>query len=373
MTERIAIGVLAFSLILSSIAVSEVTVRRGRDEGTMNIPASNVIGSGNITLYAAGLGAYGSAGGRISPLFGIYAGIADMIELSGQTSVNNYLEWGTSEAHLRLTTPGNDHLRFFGCAVQGDLYLTTAADSLSGSSAPGKPNYNSYMLPSIIMDFDWLAKSKLFPLKHYFSIGLVDDPDLLPRYSQIAIKTGVEWKLYQHSGFCDIGLGLYKEIRHGVFAGDPSYRQRVVWFEPGMRYRLNGKYSILASFRVAAFRTVNANNPLPTTLVRGGAAFEFPVLFKETNTEAIRSLVFMEQEKARKKDAVSQDIAQGKRAGGSGLDQKLKELNIKEDVPDSDLKKEELKKREEIQEKMKNIEKLLQQDQQEKPDSSSTP
>jgi hypothetical protein len=335
----------------------------------MNIPASNVIGSGNITLFAAGVGTYGTVENSIAPVVGVSAGIANTIELSARTSMNNYLEWGTSEAHVRITTPQNDRLRFFGCAIQGDLFLTTAADSISASAAPGKPVYNSYMRPSAIVDFDWLAKNKALPLKNYFAFGIVDNPDLLSRYSQISITSGVEWKLYRHSAFCDIGIGLYKEIRHENFGGDPSYRQRVVWFEPGIRYRLYGKYGILASFRIAAYRALKQVDPLPTSIIRGAAAMEFPLIFKETNTEAIRTLVFMEREKGMKKDAVAQDIAQGKRTG-SGLDKKLKELEVKQDIPDAEQKQEALKKREEIQAKMETIEKLLQQD---PGDSSSTP
>ena len=362
MIGRRAIGILTFSLLLRSGLFAGAAVERGRNEGTMNIPASNVIGSGNVTLVGAGFGTYGTMGNSFEPTFGICAGIASIIELRAQTSFTSSLEWGTSEVHLKVTTPGNDHLRFFGCAVQGDLYLCTAADSTGPSAGSGKPIYESYMRPSGIVDLDWLAMYKTFPLKTYLAFGVVDEPDLLHLYDQISIKSGFEWKMHQHSGFLEIGAGFYKEKRHDAFEGDPSYLQRIVWFEPGIRYRLFGKYSALASLRVAAYQAIKQNDPLPNALVRGALTMEIPALFKETNTEAIRTLVFMDREKERKKDKVTQDVAQGKRTE-SGLDKELKSLDVKQDVPDSDQEKDALKKREEIQKKMEDIEKLLQENQ----------
>ena len=44
-------------------------MKRGRNEGTMNMPASNAIGNGNITVYAGGFGSYGTIGTIIDPTF----------------------------------------------------------------------------------------------------------------------------------------------------------------------------------------------------------------------------------------------------------------------------------------------------------------
>ena len=360
MSGKNAIKITAVFIFLCSTLFGETAVKRGRNEGTMNIPASNVIGNGNLALSFAAIGSYGTIGKKAEPTIGITVGVAPIIELKAKTAFTDFAGLGTTEIHLQVTTPGNDNLRFFGCAIAGDLYLSTSVDTISASSVAGKPEYSSFMRPSGIVDFDWLALFKTCPLKTYFAFGMVDDPTLLFRYDQLSIKAGFEWKKYRHSGYLDIGTGLYKEKAYGSFAGDRSYLQRIMWFEPGIRYRLFGRHSLLGSLRITAYQDLKQHRPLQTTLVRGTVAIDIPVLFKETNTEAIRTLVFMDREKGEKRDTIQQNIELGKRVE-SGLDKELKALDLKTDTPDAEQEKEALRKREEIQLKMEEIEKLLEE------------
>jgi hypothetical protein len=356
---RMALGRLLVVLIVVCTGVfGQATLKRGRNEGTMNIPASNVIGNGNITLYAGGSGSYGTLGGVLDPSFGLCVGIANIMHISGKIDIRNFKGLGTNEAHLQLTTPGNDRLRFFGCALSGDLYLTADVDTISASATSGKPEYGSYMLPSMIIDFDWLALFKTFPLKTYMAAGMADEPGLLFRYQQVSIKAGLEWKMYQSSGFLDIGVGLYREKGKGTFAGDETYSQRIAWFEPGVRYRFFGTYSLLGSVRISGYQVLKDKNPLPTALVRATAILDIPLFFKETNTEAIRTLVFMEREKEAKKDNLTRNIEQGNRVGND-IDKAFNSLNLKSEIPDSEAEKESLRKREDIQKKLDDLEKLL--------------
>jgi hypothetical protein len=360
MRRRSAIVFVALSLLFCLQGMAEISVKRGRDEGTMNIPASNVVGNGNITLFGGGYGSYGSIGLRVDPALGLRVGISNIMQIRAQTAFTNFTGLGTSEAHVQLTSPFNDRLRFFGVALAGSLYLLTSVDTIGASATVGKPDYNSFMGISGIIDLDWLALFKKFPLKTYLSVSMADEPTLLFRYDQLALKTGFEWKMYQNSWFADAGAGLYKEKRNGSFRGDSTYAQRIVWFEPGMRYRLYGQFSIIASFRLAVYQDLKPRHPLPTSALRAAATLELPLLFKETNTETIRTLVFMEQIKEKKKDNVTQNIEQGKRVD-SGLDKDFKSMNLKSDIPDSEEEKAELRKREEIQKKMDEIEKLLEE------------
>lgn len=358
MTGKMMVRLLIVSLLLCTGLVAQTTLKRGRNEGTMNIPASNSIGNGNITVYPGAIGSYGTLGARIEPAIGICVGIAAMMQISGKIAITNFKGLGTSEAHLQLTAPGNDRLRFFGCALCGDLYLTTAVDTISTSATSGKPEYRSFMLPSGTMDLDWLALFTTVPLKTYAALGLVDEPGLLFRYQQVSLKAGLEWKMYQSSAFIDFGAGFYKEKGKGAFTGDDSYNQRIVWFEPGVRYRFFGAYSLLGSLRVTGYQVLKDKNPLPTSIIRAAATMDIPLLFRETNTEAIRTLVFMEREKEQKKDNMAKNIEQGKRADNS-IDNELKMLDMKSDVPDADEEKEALQKREAIQQKLDDLEKLL--------------
>ncbi|MBN2035536.1 MAG: hypothetical protein JW768_02220 [Chitinispirillaceae bacterium] len=360
MRSRCRLLLAAMICILCVSVWAGSTVKRGRNEGTMNIDASNVIGNGNITVATGTYGNYGPGGARIDPTVGLHVGVSNIIELKAATSFTNFAGLGTSEAHIQFTTPGNDRLRFIGIGISGDLFLSTTADTLSESAASGKPEYSPFMLPSGVIDLDWLAFFKTIPLKTYFAVSFVDEPLLLHRYEQIGAVSGFEWKQYRHSYFIDIGAGFYKEKRSGSFRGDSSYFQRIAWFEPGVRYRLFGIISLLGSFRVMAYQKLKELRPLPAAYVRASFWCEIPLLYKETNTEAIRTLVFLEREKAEKKDKITSSFEQGKRVE-SGLDKAFKSLHIESEFPDSEQEKAELQKRKEIEKKMEEIEQLLEE------------
>jgi hypothetical protein len=181
MTGKMTALFLAVLLLSGTAIFGESTMKRGRNEGTINIPASNAIGNGNITVYAGTLGSYGTIGTIVDPGVSACIGLADIMQISGKMTFTNFKGLGTSEAHLLLTTPGNDRLRFFGCALSGDLFLTTTVDTLSSTSTAGKPEYGSFMLPSGIVDLDWLALNKAIPLKTYFAASLADEPGQLYR------------------------------------------------------------------------------------------------------------------------------------------------------------------------------------------------
>jgi hypothetical protein len=359
--------VLACCFFLVSSLSGEATVKRGRNEGTMNIAASNVIGNGNISLSAGTCGHYlrrgrnlDSIGFRVDPTVGLQVGISNILEFRAQTAFTNFSGLGTSDAHVQFTLPGNDRLRFFGAALCGDLYLSTTVDTISSSATSGKPEYNSFMTPSVTLDMDWLALFKSFPLKTYLRFSMADEPALLHRYEQLLFVSGFEWKMYNNSYFADIGAGFYKEKRLDAYPGDSIYGQRIVWFEPGIRYRLFGKFSLLGSFRMAGYQKLKEHRPLPATILRGAFQIVIPLLFKETNTEAIRTLVFMEREKVEKKNTITTSFEQGKRVE-SGLDKEFKSLQLKSDLPGAEQEKEEMKKRQEIQQKMDEIEKMLEE------------
>jgi hypothetical protein len=85
-------------------------------------------------------------------------------------------------------------------------------------------------------------------------------------------------------------------------------------------------------------------------------SFEAPVYFRETNTEAIRTLIFMGKAKDKEKDRITRSIEQGKPIK-TDFETGFEELAP--DESDIDQQKEALRKKEEIQNKMEEIEKLL--------------
>ncbi|MBN1980520.1 MAG: hypothetical protein JW795_03250 [Chitinivibrionales bacterium] len=333
-------------------------IKRGRNEGTFNIPASNVIGNGNIVVGAAFSGGLAASGIRFDPGAYLAVGITEIMQLSGRTAFTNFRTLGGTEGHFQLTMPGNDHLRLFGVAISGDLYLSTEMDTLSGAAVTGRPDYHAYIRPSIIADIDWIAKFKRLPLKTYCMVSMADNPDLLYLYSQFSVRLGTELKLNRNSYSIDLGAGLYKEQRNEKLhsQGDRSFAQQRFWIEPAIRYRLFERFSLLGAARVLLLQRVKSERPLEPSYFRLSTALEIPLLFRETNAEAIRTMIFVEQNKVKQADSLDISIRSGKNLE-TGLNLEVQKLDL--DLVETESEKEVIKRREEIQKKMDEIERLL--------------
>jgi hypothetical protein len=299
-------------LLLLFFVSAAQTVKRGRDEGTISTPASNVMGNGNLTLYLESIARYSLSGFNFDPVFGAQIGISDILQLSGQFIPLAKKGLGPTEAHLQLTTPGNDNLRFFGLALRADLFLSSTQDTLSSTAQSDKPEYNPYLFASCIADFDWLSVWKSFPIKTYLSVGMVDNIELLPFFDQLSVRSAFEWKMYKNSLFFDFGGGLFKEKRNKKTPGDGSYAQSYFWIEPGGRYRFWGRCSIIGSTKLTLFQKVKQKNPITPELFNISVKLEAPLLLKEMNTEVIRTLIFMEEKKEKTIDSLEKKVAAGK-------------------------------------------------------------
>jgi hypothetical protein len=342
-------------LVLVTVVFSQ-NVKRGRNEGTFNIPASNVQGNGNISLFTTVNGHYNSNGFGSDPSGRITVGIADILQFSGQLSLTNFSTLGTAQAEAQITTPKNNRLRFIGLAFKMSLFLSTSIDTISNTAASGKPEYHSYLRPSLILDFDWLAKNKELPLKTYIWAGMYDNQDLLFKYNQLSFKSGLEWKLMKHSIFLDIGCGLYKEVKSPTFSGDKKFEQFSLWMEPGSRYRIFNRISVLSSLRVLLVQKVRNKDGLTPNYVKLSLGAELPLIYRETNTEAIRTMIFVEKEKEKEKDIIARSIESGKKVRTDF------ELNFEDLDQKSSLEEDEqaaIKQREELSKKMDEIERIL--------------
>jgi len=358
------------ALLLFFIVESQ-TVKRGRDEGTMTIPASNVMGNGNVDFYLESAARYSLGAYAVDPAIGARIGISDMMQLSGRFIPVAKNGLGPIEAHLQITTPDNNTLRLLGAALCGDLFLSSAQDTTGATAQRDKPEYNPYLLASLIVDADWLALWKTFPVKTYLAAGMVDNVDLLPYYNQLYFKFAVEWKMYQHGVYFALGEGMYREKSTRLGPGDNGYAQSYFWLEPGGRYRLWNRVSLLGAVKLALFQNVKDKNPVHPELFRMSLRVEAPILFKETNTEAIRTLVFMERKKEKTADGIEKKITAGKSLLGDvnasliGLDSTDKSDFLEE--------KEAMKKRrEETQKKMDEIEQLFIQLDKDESDAAKT-
>lgn len=342
-------------LIFLFISLSAQSVKRGRNEGTVSIPATNVLGHGNITIQAGSEGGIHLNGYSASARMRADIGVADFLQLSATSSFPNLSRFGYISSCLQATVPGNDRLRFFGLSAQGNLYLSMEGDTLNGAAVSGKPDYNSFVAPSVLLDLDFIALFNTLPLKLYAMFSLVESPELLYRYDQISLRAGLEWKLYRHSYFLDWGYGLFREKRRNAFEGDRVYEQKIMWVEPGGRMRIGDRFSLLGSLRLLVSSQVKSEDGLNPVFLKASVGVQLPLLYRETKAEAVRSLIFMEQEKMRKKDMVSKTIEQRKTFE---MDVDLFE---EEEEESSRISEEEImKRREEIEAKMREIEELLQ-------------
>jgi hypothetical protein len=303
---------IAMVMLCWAVSAFGQTVKRSRNEGTTSIAASNVLGNGNISAFLSSYARYSLDGLVFEPAIGGIVGISDIMQLAGQfiPFIKNGL--GPVEAHLTLTPPGNNKLRFFGVALSGDLYLSSKQDTVTQTSGSDKPEYNPYIFPSIIIDADWLSVYRFLPLKMYLAVSMMDNSDLCAAYDQIAVKGGLEWKAYQHSAFVSTGIGFYREKRTRISPGDETYAQKYLWVEPGGRYRLWGRLSLVGAIKLTLYQSLKSVNPVCPELFNASCRVEAPILFKETNTEAIRTLIFMERRKEKHGDAIEQKIASGK-------------------------------------------------------------
>lgn len=358
----LALSVACGTLTFAAGVESRGEVKRGRNEGSLTIPASNVMGNGNITAFLATTAGYvTSEGFGIEPVVGGRIGIGGILQFAGSVVPIGAKGLGPLEAHLQATIPGNDRLRLLGIAAIADLYLSTAQDTISRTADTSKPDYTPHLLPSLVVDLDWLARFEHLPLKSYVKVSAADNPQLLYRYRQLGVLGGCEWKMYKHGIFLEAGTGLYREKASKLnnFKADAGFEQLHVWLRPGGRYRFAQRFSVIGGIRIPLYQRLKSRKALPVEVFDVSVRLDAPLYFRETNTEAIRTLVFMEQRK-REEETEQEPVVErgafdelglelpGLEGSGEGFDYKDKKAEL-------------VQRRKEVQETMKEIEMLLEE------------
>jgi hypothetical protein len=183
---------------------------------------------------------------------------------------------------------------------------------------------------------------------------------LLYRYDQLAARCGLELKTYRHSFFAEAGVSLYKERRNKLNrSGDDAFEQYYAWVRPGARYRIRNRFSLVGSLGITFLESLRANSALVPKTMSLSIRFEAPLLFKETDTEALRTLVFVERKKQQKPDAFVENVESGEGLLPE-LNVLLDEIGATEETFDYQREREELaKRREALRKKMSDIEKLV--------------
>jgi len=334
------------------------TIVRPRSEGTTYLDAANVMGGHNLSFYSAWALENYTERNEQFPTIGAMVGISGFLQFKGECAFHNFQTIGPLEGHLKLSVPGNGGFRFFNASFGGDIYLSTTQDTITATTDTAKPDYHAFFAAGIQADLDWLAIHKSLPIKTGFYAGLADTPHLLHRYQQIRIQASLEFKRIRHSIFADVGAGFFKEKKNRLNrTADKGYEQYYLWLAPGARYRFLDRFSVLGSFKLTLVENVKQTHPLVVPPVTIQARVEIPLFYRETETEAVRTLIFIEQNK--EKDLAEE---QGVYRTQSFFARVTKALNLPESgvaLPDESRQQQVIEQRLKIQERILEIEKQV--------------
>ena len=355
---------LAVAVLAGGVTGEGAQVRRVRNEGTVSVDAANVTGSGNIIMFTGIDTRLRSFGLEALPRAGATVGLAGFLQFKGEGAFRNFRHFGPLQAHIQGTIPGNDRLRPFNLAVRGELYLSNAKDTISFTTDASKPDYTPFFSAAVLADIDWIALGRRIPLKTYVQAGLVDDPMVLHQFSQLSFVAGVEWKTMAHSFFADGGVVLFKERKSRINPqGDDAFEQYYCWVQPGVRYRIQDRFSIVGGVRATLLQRLKGGDPAhhPHPVLGGvSVRVELPLSYHATNTEAIRTLVLTERMSLQRE---SQPAGPQSSAAMRSLTDALPDIEGELFDTTDETEHDMIERRRALQEKMNEIERLLRETQ----------
>lgn len=220
-------------------------VKRSRGESMPTFIGANTIGFGNLwgeieTSLREDRGFI-----KLEPMVWGEIGLSEVMALKAGMFPFETGLIGKTNVQLKLTLPRNDNLRAFGLAAVGQLFLSTEEDTISPAQDEERPKFSPEIGFTGIMDYDLVKVFPRFPLKFYANVTTLDYDRLLPVFTQIAIKGGLEFKEPLWSVFGTTRWALYKtkltkytkegsqfDHRAFILGGGFRYRQLRIWKIP---------------------------------------------------------------------------------------------------------------------------------------------
>lgn len=377
---------------------------RSRAESVPGMQASNTVGLGDIWV-TGGLSAYF----RIRPVANdVLAKQVDSVyrddfrqlygsgnrlqrelvmapEIGGMIGLANFLQlevsgvpWdgeklGASTARLQLTLPGNDNLRVFGFGLGLNATLSTEEDIYSrGATTPG---FDPLLFLTVMADLDWIKVLPSLPLKFYLNYASLDDYRLAHAYSQHRIAFAAEYKGSRKGYWARLSTQLYRPLETR-FNPHPGKSFLEPFYELGIGYRtmVGNRLSFTAEASMDPIHPISFYSHEAARPPRVSVGFQAPLVYNETRAEAIRALIFNDEERKRIRLAAAKNpapkaVAKDSSAGPGGL--QLDEISLEErkaatqskDILQGVLDDDEAKaveKRKQIRGELKQIEDLLQ-------------
>lgn len=377
---------------------------RSRAEAVPGMQASNTVGLGDIwvtgglssyfrirpvandvlakqvdTVYRNDFRLLYGSGNRLQrelvmvPEVGGIIGLANFLHLEVSGIPWDGEKLGAATARLQLTMPGNDNLRLFGLGMALNATLSTEEDIYSrGATTPG---FDPLLFFTVMADVDWIKVMPSLPVKCYFNYSSLDDYTLAHAYAQHRIAFAAEYKGNRKGYWARVSTLLYRPLATR-FNPDPAKGFLPPFFEMGIGYRtmLGNRLSFTAEASLDPVHPVSFYDRAASKPPRIAVGFQAPLFYTETRAEAIRALIFNDEDRKRLRLAASKNpapkaAAKDSAAGPGGL--RLDEISLEERkaVTDSkdvlkgvldDDQDHTVEKRKQIRGELKQIEDLLQ-------------
>lgn len=286
-------SVLLAACVLMAAIDLYADLKRSRTEDLVDVRASNTEGFSNIWVgLDLPVELRDSNAIFVEPRLCGRVGLASLLHLSGSTGIPKGRTLGTTEVHAQITLPGNDRLRFVGLGASGDMLLTIVAN-------PGDltPAFHPYLGFTLIADVDLIAKLPWLPLKFYANLTNLGAENIMLHFAPLSALGGMEYKGSRHSLFAGGQIMLLKQNQ---ILGQPppskKYDQVLFYVFPGLRYRFSDRISLVGRARLLLL-SVGDSPLLPQRTIGVSVSADMPLLFKDTDSEALRSLIFMERKR----------------------------------------------------------------------------
>ena len=230
------------------------------------------------------------------PTLGATLGLASFLHMEIEGVPWDGEKLGASTARLKFTTPKNDNLRIFGLALVLNATLSTEEDIYSkGETTPG---FDPLLYYGVVADLDLVKAFHSFPVKAYLNYTNLDDYRLVHAYSQHQFRFGVE-KMGNRSGwYMRAGAMLYRPLATR-FNPNPTSGFLPTIYEFGMGYRtaLVDRLTFTVDYTMDPIHPISFYNTETGKPPKLQVGVEAPLVFTETRSEAIRALIFNEEQR----------------------------------------------------------------------------
>jgi hypothetical protein len=317
----VSLGLLAHSVMAAQM--------RSRAEGVPGVMASNTVGLGDIWV-TAGMSSYFrirpvandvlsqtvdsvyrddfrrlyGSGNKLRrdlllvPDVGAAIGLANFLHLEMEGVPWDGEKLGATTARLKFTMPGNDNLRVFGFGMSLNATLSTEEDIYSrGETTPG---FDPLLYFSVMADVDWIKIRPSLPVKVYLNYSGLDDYRLAHAYTQHQIRFAAEYKGHRKGYYLRGSAMLYKPLATN-FNPNPSGDYLPALFELGFGYRtvIGDRITFSADVSLDPVNPVSFYSKVASKPPKIQVGFTAPLVYTETRAEAIRALIFNEEQRKR--------------------------------------------------------------------------